>query len=64
MTAAIAYTLPDAARVVGLSERFLRDAITAGDLAARYAGRKVLIPADELRAWVDAMPSQRPTPKP
>ena len=60
MTAApVAYNLPDACAAVGLSERTLRDAIRRGDLAVRYAGRKVLIRADDLAAWVDAMPSSR-----
>lgn len=60
MSTPIAYALTDAAAAVGLSERTVRDAIRRGDLAVRYAGRKVLIRADDLDAWVDAMPSDRP----
>ena len=58
-TTPVAYSLLDACAAVGLSERTVRDAIKRGDLAVRYAGRKVLIRADDLAAWVDAMPSSR-----
>lgn len=54
----IAYTIPEAAEAVGLSERTIRDAIRAGDLAAlrpRVNGRpirSVRVEAAELHAWL------------
>ncbi|WP_372595450.1 helix-turn-helix domain-containing protein [Actinotalea sp.] len=55
----LAYTIPDAAQAVGLSERSIRDAIRRGDLAPRYFGSKPLIPAAELDAWLHSLPSER-----
>lgn len=54
----IAYTVPEAAEAVGMSERTIRDAIKAGDLAAlrpRVNGRpirSVRIDATELQQWL------------
>ena len=55
----LAYTPADAAKAVGMSVVFLRREIDAGRLACRYAGRSVLIPADELKSWLDALPSEK-----
>ena len=57
MSAVLAYTIEDAARAVGVSSDTIRGAIRTGDLAVRYVGRKRIVPADELAAWVDALPS-------
>lgn len=57
MTAPLAYSIPDAAQAVGLSERSIRDAIRRGDLAPRFYGAKPLITAAELDAWLNALPS-------
>lgn len=60
MVERLAYTIPEAAEAVGVSERTIRNAINAGDLAAfrpRINGRplkSVRIDADELRAWLRA----------
>ncbi|NKU18384.1 helix-turn-helix domain-containing protein [Rhodococcus hoagii] len=56
---ALAYKVPDAAEAVGLSAEYLRQQIKAGKLGVRYAGRAVLIPADELKSWLDSLPSER-----
>ena len=55
----LAYTVADAAKAVGMSGEYLRREIKAGRLGCRYAGRSVLIPKDELKAWLDALPSER-----
>ena len=55
----LSYSVPDAARAVGLSEWSIRAAIRNGDLAPRYYGTKPLIPAAELEAWLNALPSDR-----
>ena len=59
MTERIALTLREAADAVGLSERTLLRAIKAGDLVPRYPTRKAVILADELRAWIDAAPTEQ-----
>ena len=54
----LAYSIPEAAEVVGVSERTIRNAIRSGDLAAlrpKINGRplrSVRVDADELRAWL------------
>lgn len=48
--------LTDAAATLGLSEAALRAEIRLGRLAARKAGRAVLIPAEELRRWAEDLP--------
>ena len=59
MTEKIAFTKTEAADAVGLSTKTLDRAIKAGELGVRYVGTKALIPADELKAWLDALPDQR-----
>lgn len=60
MSDRLAYTIPEAAAAVGVSERTIRDAIKGGDLAAlrpRVNGRplrSVRIDATELLAWLRA----------
>lgn len=48
--------LRDAAAAVGVSEAALRSEIRLGRLAARKAGRAVLIPAEELKRWAEDLP--------
>jgi hypothetical protein len=42
-----------------MSDEYLRKEIKAGRLGCRYAGRSLLIPAAELQAWLDSLPSER-----
>ncbi|MFC9549821.1 helix-turn-helix domain-containing protein [Rhodococcus sp. NPDC056960] len=55
----LAYTIAEAARAVRMSDEYIRRQIKAGHLACRYAGRSVLIPVDELKSWLDSLPSER-----
>lgn len=57
--APLAYTTATAAVAVGMSDEYLRKEIKAGRLGCRYAGRSLLIPAAELQAWLDSLPSER-----
>lgn len=59
MAARLAYTIPEAAAAVGLSERTIRDAIRRGDIAPRYLGSKPIIPAEELHDWLLSLPTER-----
>jgi len=54
----ISLTVPEAAKAVGMSRRYLDYAIDRGDLVARKAGRKVLIGVDDLREWFEALPAR------
>lgn len=56
----LAYPVKDAARVTGLSARKLEDFIARGLLAVQWADGKRLIDADELRAFVKALPYAKP----
>ena len=61
--ARIAYTIPEAALAVGVSQDTIRVWISEGRLTPRRAGRtgrRPLILADELRAAVAALPTERP----
>lgn len=56
----VSYDIPGAVLASSLSERELRRAIAAGDLVVHYRGRKPLITHDELRAFIEALPTERP----
>lgn len=57
--ARIAYTLAGAAEATGLSERSIADAIRRGDLVAHYPTKRPQILAEDLRAWIEAAPTER-----
>ena len=58
----ISYSIREAADAVGVSEWTIRRWVEDGRLTPRYVGQghKVLIFADELRAVVAALPTDRP----
>lgn len=56
----VSYDIPGAALATGLSETTLRDAVRRGDLAAHYSGTKPVIEREELRAFIQALPAERP----
>lgn len=56
----LSYTIPEAAATVGVSERTIRNEIRANRIATRYVGTKPVIPAGELEAWLEALPSVKP----
>lgn len=56
----IAYPLREAAETLGIGLRTLQEYIAKGDIIARYAGRKPLIPAEELRKFLDRLPTEPP----
>lgn len=53
----IAHSPKEAKRILGCGLTFLYSEIAAGRIEARKAGRKTLIPADSLRAYLAALPS-------
>ena len=55
-TEPIAYTIPDAGRVAGIGTTKLYDLIAAGTLDARKAGRRTVIMADSLNAYLRGLP--------
>jgi excisionase family DNA binding protein len=47
-----AYTVPQAAEMLGLSEVYLRVMLKRGDIRSVKAGRRVLIPATAIREFL------------
>lgn len=56
----IALPRPEAAALVGLSDRELKRAIDDGELRVRYRGRKCLVDYTDLREWFDTLPAEKP----
>lgn len=50
----IAFSVTEAARALGISERTIRLLLARGDLRCRRLGRRVLVPVDALRELVGA----------
>lgn len=59
MTEILAYTPVGAASASGTSRTGIFAAIRAGELKARKKGRRTIIRAEDLKAWVDSFPARR-----
>jgi excisionase family DNA binding protein len=60
----IAYTVQQAARMIGRSERKIKDLIATGRLTAFQDGpRKIMITRAELERWVNSLPVVAPSKK-
>ena len=55
----VSYDLRGAAETTGLSVKTIQAAIAQGDLVANYVGRKPILRAVELDAWVASLPTER-----
>jgi excisionase family DNA binding protein len=60
---ALAVGVPDAARRAGVSRSFLYEEMTAGRLRFLKAGKRRLILADDLRAWLSSLRDAKPSAK-
>ena len=56
----LAVPIPEAARRAGVGRSSLYEAINRGELPLRKAGRRSLIRIDDLKAWIDALPTATP----
>jgi len=56
----LAYSIPEAAEMASTSVSVLRRKIAANDLSVRYIGSKPVILAEELKAWLEALPAEAP----
>lgn len=52
----INFTIADAVKVSGMSRSVLYESLKRGDLKARKAGRRTLIPAAELNRFLEKLP--------
>lgn len=57
MNAPLALTIPDAVKASGIPRSGLYEAMKRGDLIARKAGRRTLIPFVELEAYLASLPT-------
>lgn len=53
----IAYSIVDVTDLTGLGRSFIYEAIKAGNLSIRKAGRRTLIFEADLNAWLASMPA-------
>jgi hypothetical protein len=56
----LAYSYEDAAAAVGVTVKTIQRLVAKGDLIPRYPNRRPIIPASELQAWLDRLPSEPP----
>ncbi|MGC4964267.1 helix-turn-helix domain-containing protein [Gordonia sp. DT101] len=54
--AKLAYSTTEAGKLVGVSKQTIERAIKAGDLMAKRIGTRVVVPANELQEWFEALP--------
>jgi excisionase family DNA binding protein len=53
----LAYSVDDAARVAGIGRTRLYDFIAAGALPAKKFGKRTIVLADALKAFLDGLPA-------
>lgn len=51
-----AYTTEDALRIAGIGRTYLYELIKEKRIRAKKAGRRTLIVAESLHAWLDSLP--------
>lgn len=55
----IAFTIESGAKATHIGQDRIREAIKTRDLVAHYVGNKAIILADDLREWIETLPTER-----
>jgi excisionase family DNA binding protein len=55
-------SVDQAAKLLGISRGLAFSAVRSGELPSRRVGRRILIPTEQLRRWLDLDPEARPAP--
>lgn len=58
-TQKLAYSIPDAAKQLGIGVSMLRQMITKSEIVARYIGSKPVIAHEDLEAFLASRPTER-----
>lgn len=53
----LSLTIPDTVKATGMSRSAIYEALKRGDLTARKAGRRTLIPFADLQAYLASLPT-------
>jgi len=61
--APIAYSIPDAARAVGMGIEAFRRHLASGDITRRYPNSTPIVTHSDLVEWADSLPVDKPLPK-
>ena len=52
----VAYTIPEARKIMGIGTTRIYEEISAQRLRAKKAGKRTLIPADAIEEWLKNLP--------
>ncbi|MBF4578913.1 helix-turn-helix domain-containing protein [Frigoribacterium sp. VKM Ac-2530] len=56
----LSYSVQELAKITGLGEQSIRNAINDNRMAARWFGRKALVSPEEALRWWESLPPERP----
>ena len=52
----LAYSVAEAAKALGVSKTYVYQLLRAGEVKSKRSGRRVIIPVDSLREYVERLP--------